>query len=79
MANVKGAGDTAMRENPPVHSKGDRHGKPFHPSPVTVAGGVAAAPPTGTKVAGHTEHGHMEPKHVPYAKEQHTVTSYHKK
>ena len=75
MAEVKGAGSTEMRENPPVHSKGQRHGIPFHPSPVERPGGVAAAPMSGTKVPLHSaESGHREPRHVPHEHEKHVVT-----
>lgn len=75
---VKGAGDIAMRENPTVTSKGDRHGKPYHPTPVSRPGGVAAPPPSGAKVVGHAEEsGHMHPKHVRVAEGPHVVTHHH--
>ncbi len=75
MANVKGAGDTSMRENPKVTSKFDRmHGKPRTPGTVTHPGGTAA--PTGTKHSGFTEHGHMLPKDATPAKGGHKVTQH---
>lgn len=64
MADVKGAGDTTMRENPKVTSKFERdHGMPRTPGKVSHPGGTAS--PTGSKHAGFTEHGHMLPKELP--------------
>lgn len=62
MVKVAGAGDKGgSQENPPVHSKGQRHGMPWSPIPVSSPGGVAPPPPTGTKLKGFTENGHMQP------------------
>lgn len=65
MSMVKGAGDTDMRDNPPVTSKFERdHGMPRKPASVAHPGGVAK--PTGSGHAGHMESGHMMPQEVAY-------------
>lgn len=44
VVKAKGAGDSEVRNNPPVHSKGQRHGHAFVPQPVSRVGGVAPMP-----------------------------------
>lgn len=62
---MKGAEDEGVRDNPAVHSKFDRSRGKGIPAPhISHPGGTA--PITGTKVAGHTEHGAKLPKHVKY-------------
>jgi hypothetical protein len=64
MAEVRGAGsERSDGDNPRVTSKFDRDGgKPRTPGKVEHPGGTA--PITGTKVRGHTEHGHQIPREV---------------
>jgi hypothetical protein len=60
VATVKGAGDTGMRENPPVHSKGMKwHGKPHSPGKVSSIGGTAP-------ISGQGKSGPGVPREVPY-------------